>query len=682
MKTKNGHRLTFIAAAVLSAVAPAAIAGLEEELDPTELTTPISELSIGAGYATDAARRFGQYNGLKDSGLYPLFDIDYRRRFDTTGTWAIIRGRNLGLDNRDLHVEYARQGNWGAFIDFGQTPRYEPFTPITGLTGIGTANQRINGTALRPVELKTRRDLVSLGFDKFVSGGFDFQVRFSNEEKNGARLWGQGQSPFPATTPDTRFLTDPIDYTTRQWEAIANYNSGPLQLGLGYYGTQFDNQNPALFVSGTPAPIFTTMALPPGSQSHQLYLNGGYTFTPTARTTFKVGYTYATQNEAFIGPSPTGRTDLDGKVETVFANVGFTAQPLPRLTFLANLRYYDRDDNTPVDRYFTGVNGASTLSGENEPRSTRTTNGKAELAYRLPLGFRLTGGVDYEEKERNSFRVRSVSHRDRTEENAYRAELRRTIGESVTGAISYVHSDRDGSDFLTTVLNSGSAVGASNLIAPIHLADRTRDKVRATITWMVSEPLTLQLTMDEGRDEYESRTADNFGVRKGRMNLYSVDAGLQLTEKWQANAYYTVQDLSQDQATQFPGPPITNWAANLANDTETFGLGVSGKPLASLNVGADVLYSSMTDKFGIFTISGPSAVSDIPRIRTRMTRVSLFGQYEIDKNTGVRLNYVFDRWRSNEWTWTQFVYTDGTRLVQDPSQKVHFVGLTGYYRFR
>ena len=28
------------------------------------------------------------------------------------------------------------------------------------------------------------------------------------------------------------------------------------------------------------------------------------------------------------------------------------------------------------------------------------------------------------------------------------------------------------------------------------------------------------------------------------------------------------------------------------------------------------------------------------------------------------------------------VELDGTRLVQDPSQKVHFVGLTGYYRFR
>ncbi len=682
MKTRNGHRLTVIAAALLGAFAPAAIAGLEEELDPTELTTPTSEVSAGLGWASDAARRFGQYNGIKDSGLYPLFDIDYRKRFDETGTWAIFTGRNLGLDDRELHAEYARQGKWGAFIEFGQTPRYEPFTPITGLTGIGSGAQKINGTALHPVELGTRRDLLSFGFNKFVTGALEFQVRLRNEEKEGSRLWGQGENPFPATTPNTRFLTDPIDYTTRQWEVLANYTTTKLQLRAGYYGTQFDNHNSALLVSGTPAPVFTSMALPPGNQSHQVYVSGGYTFTPTMRTTWKVAYTHATQDEPFIGPSVPGRTDLGAKVDTTFANVGFTAQPMPRLSFLANFRYEDHDDNTPLAQYFTGVNGASTLSGENEPRSYRTVSGKAELAYRLPLGFRLTGGVDHEEKERNTFRVRAVSHRDRTEEDSLRAELRRSIGDSVTGSIAYVHSDRHGSDFLTTVLNSGSAVGASNLIAPIFLADRVRDKVRATVTWTVSEPLAVQLMVDEGHDDYDPRTAENLGVRKGRMQLYSADASYRFSDRWQANAWYTNQDLKQEQATQFPGPPITDWGANIANDSDTVGLGVLGKPTSNLTLGADLMYSKLKDKFGIFTVSGPAAVSDIPDVHTRMTRVNVYTQYAIDKNTGVRLNYVYDRWKSDEWTWSQFVYTDGTRLVQDPTQKIHFVGITGYYRFR
>jgi hypothetical protein len=49
---------------------------------------------------------------------------------------------------------------------------------------------------------------------------------------------------------------------------------------------------------------------------------------------------------------------------------------------------------------------------------------------------------------------------------------------------------------------------------------------------------------------------------------------------------------------------------------------------------------------------------------------------------GVRLNYIFDRWRTNDWTWSQFVYTDGSRVMQNPSQKVHFIGAAAYYYFR
>jgi MtrB/PioB family decaheme-associated outer membrane protein len=675
MTTSNGFRLNAIAGALLAAFAPPGIAAEEEE-DITALTRPGSTVSAGVGYATDDARRFGQYNGIKDEGAYLLFDIDFRRRDDETGTWLALRGRNLGLDHRELRFDHNRQGNWGYFLEFGQTPRYEPYTPITGLTGIGTGNQVINGTGLRPVDLKTRRDAISLGGDKIVSGGFEFQVRFKNEEKNGARLYGQGDNP---GAPTTRFLTDPIDYTIRQWEAIANYTGERLQLAGGYYGTSFDNHITALNITGAPAAIFNPMALPPGNQSHQLYLGGGYSFTPTTRATFKVAYTHATQTEQFVVPSLTGRTDLGGRVDTSFASVGFTAQPLARLSLLANLRYEDRDDKTPIARYFTGATPTSTLNGDNEPRSVKTIYGKVELGYRLPMGFRLTGGVDYEEKHRNTFPVRVVSHRDRTDETSFRGELRRSIGETLTGAVAYIHSERGGSPFQTTVLNNGSTVGASNLIAPVHLADRTRDKVRASLTWMVTEPATIQFMVDEGRDRYDSRTAADLGVRSSSVHSYTIDGAYVLSDKWQANAWYSLNKLDQDQATV---SGATTWASNVANNSHSVGLGVRGKPMTRVDVGADLQYTNIEDRFRVETAGGPAAVSDIPNIRTRITSTQLFARYAIQKNMGVRLNYIFDRWRTNDWTWSQFVYTDGSRVMQNPSQKVHFIGAAAYYNFK
>ena len=58
--------------------------------------------------------------------------------------------------------------------------------------------------------------------------------------------------------------------------------------------------------------------------------------------------------------------------------------------------------------------------------------------------------------------------REVTDERTWRVELRRPMSETLTGSVALVHSDRDGSPFLTTVQNSG-AVG-SNLIAPVFLA--------------------------------------------------------------------------------------------------------------------------------------------------------------------------------------------------------------------
>ena len=75
---------------------------------------------------------------------------------------------------------------------------------------------------------------------------------------------------------------------------------------------------------------------------------------------------------------------------------GLTSNPMPKLTLLANFRYEDRDDKTPVLLYLTPP--PTTSDGGNEPRSIRTTTGKVEASYSLPNAFRLTGGIDYEEK--------------------------------------------------------------------------------------------------------------------------------------------------------------------------------------------------------------------------------------------------------------------------------------------
>jgi len=38
--------------------------------------------------------------------------------------------------------------------------------------------------------------------------------------------------------------------------------------------------------------------------------------------------------------------------------------------------------------------------------------------------------------------------------------------------------------------------------------------------------------------------------------------------------------------------------------------------------------------------------------------------------------------RTNDWTWSTWTFSDGTRMLQDPVQKVNFLGISYQYRWQ
>ncbi len=673
-----GSSLTAIAAALLAAFGPVQAAESDEI---TELTKPTSSAQFGLGYVDKDNGRFGQYNGLNEKGGYGLLDFDYVKRDDATGQWLRFRGRNIGLDHRELRFEHEVQGNWGYYIDFSQTPRHEPYTASTAVTGIGASNLTIPGvaTAGPALRLKTEREMLGLGFNKNLSGNWDFKVTFRNEEKDGARVFARG-------TPGAfEFAPEPINSTTRQIGATLNYTGERLQLSGGYYGTMFNNAYNGLNFTGGAVGLstFTPIGLPPDNHSHQLHVSGGYNFTQTTRGTFKLAYARAEQDDVFVSGvnvplAPGIGNNLQGRVDNTLAQFGLVSRPMPKLTVRASLRYDDRVDKTPILRYNTLAGPTSTFNGDNEPRSVLTTSGKLEASYALPMSLRLTGGVDYDEKRRNASPVRIVSHRDKTEETAYRVELRRSMSETITGAVALIHSKRDGSPFLLTTLNNGTA--GSNIIAPIHLADRKRDTVRLTANWQPTDPLSLQFRVDQSKDDYDGdRDGSGLGPRQGEARNYTVDASLNFSERWQGSAWYSHYDTKLDQASRTSAGQL--WAAALRSLGESFGLGLRGKPYARLEIGADLSHSDIDDEYRQQAITG-APITSLPDVNTQLTRVNLYAKYGLQKNSGVRLDYVYDRVKTDDWTWTTWTYTDGTTLTQAPVQKVNFLGVSYYYRFQ
>jgi hypothetical protein len=166
----------------------------QEILAPSGLNTAASAGSIGPGYTPDDGRRFGQYNGINERGFYGLLDFNVVNRDDATGTWLGIFGRNVGLPNRQLRFDHSRQGNWGYFLEYSEQPRYEPWQVTTAVSGIGTPNVTIPTTPTTGAEtnLKTNREIFGVGFDKFLIGNRDLQVRYRNEDKDGSRIFARG----------------------------------------------------------------------------------------------------------------------------------------------------------------------------------------------------------------------------------------------------------------------------------------------------------------------------------------------------------------------------------------------------------------------------------------------------------------------------------------------------------
>jgi MtrB/PioB family decaheme-associated outer membrane protein len=701
--TRDALTTTALAAALVAVFGP----GQAVAAEAIDTSKPESRVSIGGGYVDQDNGQFGKYNGLHDEGAYLLLDADAVKRDDTTGTWLKLRARNLGLDTRDIRFDHKRQGNWGYYLEYNEIPRFDTFQAVTAVQGIGTSTLTIptTPTSGTPIDLETKRKQINLGFDKIFVGNWNLSVDYRNEKKDGARIFARGTTGnpgIPGINGNFEFAPEPIDSTIQLLEAKVGYTGQALQLSGGYYATRYNNEfNGLNFIGGVGAlSTFTPIALPPDNRSQQLYLTGGYNFTNTTRGTFKASYQEAKQDDAFVTGAnvplaPGIGNNLEGKVEQTILQAGVTSRPMPRLFLLADFKREDRDDKTPIKQYFTGA--TTTSNGDNEPRSISVITGKAEASYSFPSAFRLTGGIDYVEKKRNILPVLIVSHRPKVEETAYRVELRRSMSETLTGALSYVYSDRDGSAYDPNLLTSGAF--GSNLVAPVYIADRTRDKVRLTLNWLPAEPLSLQFFAETAEDDYKGQNGSDLGPHKGKFQSYSIDGTLRINEKWQATAWYTWMQTEAKQKTCEAAPgtgagpgtgpcPATAadpiWGADLESESSAFGIGVRGTPAGRVKVGAELTYTDIKDSYSQFAITPSTSTvpQPLPNVTTRLTRLNLWGDYAIDKHSGLRLDYIYDRYKTDDWTWTTWQYVDGTVLVQDPDQQVNFVGVRYYYTWR
>ena len=722
---------TLIGLAVAAAMAPAY--GQEDEA--AALKRPDSAISLGAGIASGDARGrsiWGQYNGMRDHRASILLDFDYVNRNDATGFWTTARGRNLGLQTRELGFGLQKQGDWRFSGEYSEIVHEEIRTINTGMLNAGSTTPTVQlitpGTGGN-LNLELRRKALGLSADKWISTGFQFEAAFRNEDKTGARMWGRGYACRAASTCNATqsaanqtwallMIPEPVNFNTKQIDAKLNYSRDGLFLSAGYYGSFFTNANgnvaatvpnqlygpTGLVATLSPAAsgpslqnvLASPMALYPDNQAHQFYLTGNYAWTPKTRSTFKVAYTHATQNEDFNSMGFTGlptvtRTSLGGVLDTTLVQFGITSRPIDKLTLLGNVRYEKKQDRTPIERY----NIEDTTRWDNAHITNRKLGGKFEASYMLPANVRGTLGFDYDKIERElpdpvNVDIGGISGlRGETEERTFRGELRRSISETLTGAVGYSHSKRTGSDWYSLVaatygqiLSPGAIFNRTNTY-PYNLTDRTRDKVKASADWTPNERLSLQFVGEVGSDSYDPPSEN--GLRKGDMNLFSLDAAYALSDAWKLIGYGSVGNQNSKEADR------TNYVAETKNRTTALGAGIAGKPMSALQVGANFAYVRDVTKYALSPDVATTAANvaqnavGLPDVTFTETRFGIFGIYALDKQSDVRVDLMQIRNRLQEWSYgyngVPFVFQDGTTVTINPYQRVTFLSARYTYRF-
>lgn len=740
---KTDFRLVLnLVASVCVALSAPAFAQESEEM--AKLTKPESSITGGGTYVSGDKRdraRFGQYNGMRDGNGYGNFDFDYTKRDEATGLWTILQGRDLLLDTRELNFSQQLQGDWKVSGEYNSIVRNYPNTINTALQGIGTNNLTVTRTAPgtgNDVDLKTKREGIGFSGEKWLSSQWQFETSFKTENKTGSRIFGRAQ-PCNATAATTAngyacvaatavtvpasaatsgatggailLLPEPINYTMNNFDAKLNYHDEKMAISAAYYGSWFTNSNgsmnqtfngllfnpngsnlnPALTAAGGnnlagPFALGGPLSLQPNNQSHQFSLAGNYTFSPTTRSTFKLSATRGTQNQSYSsmglanGTEP--RSSLGAVIDTLVGQVGITSRLTDKMTVLGNLRVENKSDKTPIDVY-------TTTSGRTNGRSSHSKiAGKMEATYQFPMGYRATGGIDVDMRDFGMLigtldtSGQASAIRQKTIEWGYRGEVRKSMSETVNGSIGLGRSQRNGTNWMnaTTKMTQGDSTfpGAYNLF-PLFFADLTRDKVKGSIDWAAMDNLSLQFFADASREHYLMPSVR--GARDGATRQLGVDASLALNSDWNMTGWLTRGDQILD----------INGAAGAYSEgmrtlSHAMGLGLKGKPAPKWEVGADFRMSYETNRYAQgYTTTTTATPADLPAVAYRQLSLNLSAKYALDKKSDVRLNFIHQRYESNEWYWSNagvpFFYSDGTTVSQQAGQNVNMMTVNYTYNF-
>ncbi len=720
----------------------------------TEAPAPVyfSFVEGGGIYSSADSFKFGEYNGLEEEGFYANFNfgVSLLTAYDDNSTqYADFSGTNVGLDNRSLYGEYGQQGRYSVYAEYDQIPHNRLDDALTPFVGAGTNNQTLpasfspTATVTTQLPLQSTLNQVDVETDRYTAGaGFtwipleNWQLRgnYHHQIKDGtetlASIFAQGGGGNLRSS----ILVVPVDYQFDEADVGVAYTTKQYQVDLSYHFSYFNNsegavnwRNPFNEGGGGTGARFNDpglIATAPDNTAHQVTLSGGYNFGATSRLSGSFSWGQMLQSDSFYNYSVNPRFpittllprgDLDGEIQTLFANLNFTTRPIRNLSLGAHYTYDDRDNQSPRDVYSRIRNDASAQADPTDPtdennrvpRPYSLERHKVELDadYRLTRIFKLGAGYEFEQIDRD------LSEVDSTREHTGKVKLSLTPYGSTSGWIKYAFSRRTGDDYVTNLpfVEGQTAAHIATLtfdelfendptLLKWYMNDRDKHDVKGNINFTPANTVSLGLTGGVSLSDYNDSTTlgPSLGLRKDTRGYGTFDLGLYPTENIDTYAYVTYERIQREQNGYERNTVVTPlsvrdpgrfWDLDTIDDVYSLGTGVNIRDLMGgrVDINADYTFSyadTEIDPVGGTTLQ---PVFDLTHLTTRTHSFNITGDYRLRDNMKVRLAYLFEYFKTRDFSLSQ-VYPDSLNNVlllgnTDPNYTAHVGWLSFIYEF-
>ncbi len=376
-------------------------------------TTPEKKIQFGVGGLNGSSFKFGEYNGLGNSGPFGIgnFDIRGGGAYDSKDTYRWrLQGSNVGLQDRNVSLEFGKQGLYQVRFVYDEILANRSNMFQTPYLGAGTNNltlpsnwlkprvtqvnaSSLNLRALDPVagagsyynasgvltaptaaQLATLSSIIAADVPDFVNVNLatkrirgdaqivispneklDIPASFSRENKSGKKALGVVTSQ---VNENSVIMPYTVNWDTSQTTAAINYKLNKLFLSVGYYGSYFNNNTASMTWQDIADPTKTaTLAEEPSNQFSQVTVAAAYKISSAAKLVVAGSYGRNTQDQAFLAAAQNGqlafglpRSSLGGLVVNSLFQAKLTAKK-GHWDYVAAYKFEDRDNQTPVNIY-------------------------------------------------------------------------------------------------------------------------------------------------------------------------------------------------------------------------------------------------------------------------------------------------------------------------------------------